>query len=153
SREKYLLRLLVFGGLMEIVLQMVEPGASANIFLTLASGFALLWCMEGKQPLCLAIAILGLILKVDYGWYGIVMIPVMYYCKDRLWILSGLLPVLTHAYIKTSWCADTQYYSVVAVLILMLYNGKKGYSSKFMKWFFYAYYPVHVAILASISMF
>ena len=30
--------------------------------------------------------------------------------------------------------------------VLKLYNGKKG-SAKWMKWFFYLYYPLHLAVI------
>jgi hypothetical protein len=42
---------------------------------------------------------------------------------------------------------------VLAIPILALYNGKRGHSKRVndvMKWFFYAYYPLHLLILACI---
>jgi len=33
------------------------------------------------------------------------------------------------------------------ILVLYLYNGEKGNSSKFNKWFFYVFYPLHLLLL------
>ncbi len=41
--------------------------------------------------------------------------------------------------------------SVIPALILVyFYNGKKGSDSKFLKWFFYLFYPVHLAIFVTL---
>ncbi len=44
---------------------------------------------------------------------------------------------------------------VLAIPFIKLYNGKRGKSpriNKFMKWFFYIYYPLHLAILGTIQL-
>lgn len=40
--------------------------------------------------------------------------------------------------------------SLAAVVIIMFYNGKQGTKSQIVKWGFYAFYPLHIAILAAI---
>ncbi|MDQ4709882.1 hypothetical protein RBI89_10005 [Bacillus subtilis] len=32
-----------------------------------------------------------------------------------------------------------------------MYNGKKGYSSTFMKWAFYVFYPLHLTMIIFIK--
>jgi len=44
-------------------------------------------------------------------------------------------------------------YSTLAGLFLAFYNGKRGPSSPIIKWSFYSYYPLHLAILGIISLF
>lgn len=44
-------------------------------------------------------------------------------------------------------------YSTLAGVILFFYNGKKGYSSKYIQYGFYLYYPLHLLVLGIISMF
>lgn len=44
---------------------------------------------------------------------------------------------------------------ILSVPILFLYNGERGKNiklNKFMKWFFYAYYPIHLLIIAIIVL-
>lgn len=44
-------------------------------------------------------------------------------------------------------------YSTLAFIFILLYNGKKGYSSKKLQYAFYSYYPIHLLILGIISIF
>lgn len=44
-------------------------------------------------------------------------------------------------------------FSVLAFVFYLLYNGEKGYSSKIIKYGFYCYYPLHLAILGIISLY
>lgn len=44
-------------------------------------------------------------------------------------------------------------FSTLAALIVLFYNGKKGYSNKVIQYSFYAYYPAHILILGIISMY
>jgi hypothetical protein len=41
-----------------------------------------------------------------------------------------------------------QTYAILAGLFLFLYNGQRGYSNKYLNYAFYAYYPVHIAVIA-----
>lgn len=41
-------------------------------------------------------------------------------------------------------------YALLAGLFLFFYNGKRGYSQKYLNYAFYAYYPVHIAVIALI---
>ncbi len=45
---------------------------------------------------------------------------------------------------------------VLSIPVLMLYNGQRGKNrkiNKFMKWFFYIYYPLHLAIIGFIQFY
>ena len=46
--------------------------------------------------------------------------------------------------------AGIQYYSFLALPILLLYSGKRG--KRNMKYFFYAFYPAHLVVIYGISM-
>lgn len=81
---------------------------------------------------------------IDYGFFG-VMLPVLVYYgrdkKEKLILLSiGLLLVAT-AY------TTRQFFALFAVPIIALYNGTRG--KRKMKYFFYIYYPAHIAIIVT----
>ena len=43
------------------------------------------------------------------------------------------------------WC------SLAAIVLIYLYNGERGKHS--LKWFFYVYYPLHIAVLYGMVQF
>jgi len=47
----------------------------------------------------------------------------------------------------------TQGFAVLALPLIWLYNGKKGLSSKALQYGFYAFYPVHMLVLALVRMY
>lgn len=52
---------------------------------------------------------------------------------------------------KQYWLS--QYGMILPILLLSLYNGKKGRSGNFSKYFFYVFYPLHLLIIWIISYF
>ena len=56
--------------------------------------------------------------------------------------------LLSLAIAEVGW--PIQYWSLLAVPLLVLYNGKPGRVR--MKYFFYIFYPLHLVILYGISM-
>lgn len=101
--------------------------------------------------LIFAIGVFGNIFDMDYGFYG-VLLPVFASLFDKeygaewknmLLFTSGLLLLAKES-------GGIQYYSLFALPILVLYNGKRGKTG--WKYAFYIFYPLHVAILQGISM-
>jgi len=83
---------------------------------------------------------------IDYGLVG-VLLPVFVYMaekkRDKL-IVSALMLVGLAMII-----GGIQWYSLLALPLLMLYNGEKGKAR--IKNFFYIYYPLHLAVIYWIS--
>ena len=84
--------------------------------------------------------------SVDYGFMG-VMLPVCVYAaenkKARLAVSAVCLCVMASSMWPGQWAA------LLALPLLMLYNGRRGKWK--MKWLFYFYYPLHLAIIWTIS--
>ena len=86
---------------------------------------------------------------IDYGFIGVMLPVLVYFGKDKqekLFLLAfGLL-------ILGSYSASIrQLFAICAVPILALYNGERGKWK--MKYFFYAYYPLHLLVIFLIGMF
>jgi hypothetical protein len=160
SRKRYFLRLFIFGvslelGLWLISLFMPVPLGTRNIFLTLSFGVLGLAMMDTKFNPLLKIVSIGYLLYIstlyqfDYSWYGILFIlsfkfyPRYFYISIFIQIGLAYLQTLTG-----DW--TLQYYAILSWLFIACYNHQKGYSLKYL---FYVYYPLHLAILFLIAEF
>lgn len=96
-------------------------------------------------------AVVTMLVKVDYGFCGI-LVPLAAYLPDSVKVrkgaFAGMLGVLSA--VQWSMGDKTQIWCLMAMLPLILYNGKPGKYR--MKWFFYIFYPAHMAALYLISM-
>ena len=83
---------------------------------------------------------------VDYGFVG-VLVPVAVYLGrnklQKLLFLTVALAALSYGLGQIQW------YCLLAVPILALYNGRRGKWK--MKWLFYIYYPAHLVAIYGIS--
>lgn len=170
---KYLVRLTVFAFISEIPFDLVLNRkifyyGSQNVFFTLALGLAAIALIKqmGKKwyfsvvtsAVCMVVAYL---LKMDYSWYGVLMIIGFYLCRKSKFMQAGTIFLSTELYclyrmIKKS--ADFAYFTtliqhsaIFSIIPICLYNGEKGYDAKWVKWVFYLFYPVHLIIFAIIK--
>lgn len=109
--------------------------------------------------------ILGLLTMVDYYHAGVLTVLVFYFFRGRKWwqfvgqfvllvyinqeLLSGF------AY-EINWCGDTvfflrQNFALLALIPIWLYRGKQGMHNKKLQYTYYAFYPVHMLVLALIK--
>lgn len=83
---------------------------------------------------------------VDYGIGG-VCLPVMIYLCDSKW---KKLTAMTGGLAVIAWMlGGVQWYSLLAIPLLEMYNGKRGYTK--LKYLFYVYYPLHLAVIYGVS--
>lgn len=154
SRMKYGLRLMCFAFISEIPFDLAFTGKVfsnkyQNIFFTLFIGFCMMavfhiieerWKEKQLFAILLMLSTLlagmggALILKTDYDYLGVLSIAVLYICRRNrsIQMLGGALSFL--------W----EMPAPAAFLIAAGYNGKRGFSLKYV---FYVFYPVHLLIL------
>ena len=119
--------------------------ASQNVFFTLFLGYMGLCCLEyfrekPREQLAslLFLALIALNLKADYGMIGYGFILLMYVLRER----RILQAVLGTCFESGGWAAG------LAFIPINLYNGKRGFiRGKFLKFAFYAAYPLHILVL------
>jgi len=167
---KYLLRLFLFAAAVEIFLAIYGAIAhidllfTANVFWVLVFGLVSLIMLARKEwylrLLVLPILVGAELLKVPYGAYGVAMILIFGYYRqfplqvlfvfilNLLFIDYPLLKLIGAEMIaKYPWI---QWFSVLALVPIYLYNGSLGRGSK---WFFYVYYPLHLGVIFTIGFF
>lgn len=83
---------------------------------------------------------------VDYGFAGI-LLPVLIWMGKEKWQSLLLCAV---GLIFLSIGNDIQWFSMLTLPLLLLYNGTRG--KRKLKYLFYIYYPAHLALLYLISL-
>lgn len=157
SKEKYILRMLIFTIISQMPFYLafkyaIEPN-HLNIGATLTCGLLALYCLEKinnktlKYLCSFLVVLIGALIPMDYGWLGITMIIVLYYFDiDKIFAsIFFLVAVASDCIIDNSLFSLPQ---AIALIPMLLYNGKKGPN---MKYLFYAFYPLHLLILFAIK--
>ena len=84
--------------------------------------------------------------ETDYGFLGIITPVLVWLGRNKAEKLAGLTIGLCLLSVELG---TVQFFSLAAVILLYSYNGERGNHS--LKWAFYAYYPLHIAVLYGIS--
>lgn len=80
----------------------------------------------------------------DYGAFGVMLVYIYYELRNNFWekhFLSTTVQLVCETGISRL--------SALSTIPLILYNGKRGMRIKYL---FYAFYPVHLAVLHMISL-
>ena len=149
SRKKYGINLLVFALISEIPWNLEHTGTllykEQNVFFTLFLGF-LGMCFYEKYSqqkvkqvaLLLGLFVFSAVFKADYTYKGYCLILAMYALRDK-----KLIQAIVGSSI-VSWSFSTFF----GFIPINMYNGKRGFiKGKFLKYLFYAAYPIHIMIL------
>ncbi|MCF8018051.1 conserved membrane protein of unknown function [Petrocella atlantisensis] len=150
--KKYGIRLGIFALISEIPYDLAFRGNlidfyRQNIFFTLFLGLVCLWLYQRyrtHQSMVGMIAILltgalSVFLRTDYSIYGIAMIFLFYFFRDRRILACGSASI-----INFTMGSVIQGLAILAMPFILAYNGKKGMNLKYL---FYGFYPVHLILL------
>ncbi len=170
---KYLLRLLLAALAVETGMAIlyfatgVNYLMTVNVFWPLVFGLASLILIGQKrwyfQILVLPILVGARFLEISYGLYGVLTILAFGLLQNK-WLRISSYLLICLAFINwpllglLGWEAEPsnriyvqwiQWFSVLALVPITLYNGQLG---RFNKWLFYLYYPVHLGIILIIQL-
>lgn len=177
SRLKYAGNFLIFAFLSELPFDYLFFGnftlSSQNVFWTLLIGLLTLWCIESilnlkgnilLKNIALLLSIMAgmtvsVFLHTDYSWMGILLISCLYLFKRNpalqctfsciLFFLSLTLHHLSSfSSLKEAvlYTFDTEWTIILAFLMIFHCNGRRYIKGG--KYFFYAFYPLHLILLA-----
>jgi hypothetical protein len=171
--NKYLLRLFIFAFISQVPFSLFQSMQAfnpyLNIFFTLSAGvLAIIFYERSGSKLMgygfiFMLSAVAWLLNFDYSFYGIWVIALLYIHYDNLkraallmLIPTAVLLALTYAdyYAKVSGIVVfgtelvlnlIQPLAMFAFILIAKYNGEQG--SKRLKYFFYAFYPLHLMLL------
>lgn len=130
-------------------------GAELNVFYTLSFGLAAMMVLDGlvhddvplpkllPAALILTVSMLLFQPAADYAWQGLALIAALWLCRRSRPAQAAVMAL---------WCwwmywpgtPVRFYFSLLSLLPVLLYNGKKGPG---LKLGFYAAYPLHLLVL------
>ena len=167
SVPRYLARLGLFALLSEIPFDLALTSgfpdwSHQNVFFTLSMGLAVVWMLDAWSESLPVAAFLGAVsfiaaaelLQTDYGAFGVLLILLFAVCgrirRPRLMQIAAFCACTLFCYWGT-----LEQYAVAAALPIGLYNGKKGGTGRgrWLRWLFYWFYPLHLAILWAVRFF
>ena len=119
----------------------IENDTPKNRFYVLVTLLAIVFLTEGL-PLILN----DTDFAIDYGLFGIIL-PVAVYYSEGKW--AKLLAESIFLLILSVYIGGMQWFSLLALIPLALYGGKRGKIN--MKHLFYIYYPAHLVVIYFIA--
>lgn len=154
DRKKYGINLLAFALISEIPWNLEHSGSifysGQNVFFTLFLGYLGINVTETfkddkkrQSLLLLALLVISIVLRADYGITGFGFILLMYVLRDNKTLRA----------VSCAGVLNTPYFAMLAFIPIGLYNEKRGFiKGKAAKYAFYAAYPVHMIILYLIKL-
>ena len=153
NQKNYILKLLLFAILSELPFNLMVSGrlfclTQQNVFFTLFFGALSIYLFEStkgelkKAVLMLAVLTAALLMRIDYGLSGVVLILLIYILKKhRAAQAVAAFPLLSGGLA-----------AFAAFIPINMYNGQRGFiKSSVLKHFFYLFYPLHILVLVLIK--
>ena len=156
------LALFFFVGGAELQISQVQIlGGGLNVFYTLSLALAAMAVLDNiihsdvplaKTLVCAAFLVVSIVLllpNADYSYMGLFLMLALYVC--RRWRVAQLLVIAVWCYLEY-WGGGINLmfcFSLISLLPILLYNGKKGPA---MKLGFYAMYPLHLLVLGVVNI-
>lgn len=135
-----------------------------NIFFTLILSLLFMWGITQHKWYGICTSILTLVVlglwNFDYSFTGVMLMLIFYFCRNKpglgvaLYVLS-YLPALwgdpgdPRALLIGGWAVDWTIFSLLAMPLIFCPTHT---GIKMNKWFFYCFYPAHLAVIALIEM-
>ena len=181
NKTKYFLLIAILGIAMMIVQFAFTDELFGNIFITFAMSILLIYLFDelkkeilnqkinvfsqiGWYSIIIIVLVIYAIIcsnvSIDYGLAG-VMVPVLISLANFYKLKVDMAEIFDNKYFRLILLAfgliavsivygGIQYWSLLALIPLALYNGERGKWK--MKYFFYIFYPTHIALLYGLSL-
>ncbi len=179
NKVKYFFSIFALAVLCQVVYFVFDRSLYMSVLVTFSLGILMCFALQNAKNICFSQALLAVklcsvllfvisvafayclnrILTIDYGFWGC-MLPVFASLLQAprenapsLWrrLDKPIYRVLTMGLglLILSWdCGGIQFYSLITLVLLLQYSGERG--KRKLKYFFYIFYPAHLALLEGI---
>ena len=166
SKKRYAIRLCAFALISQIPFSLVRSntpwGNELNVIFTLLISFLILCIIDSAlqtvPKVLLTILLFALSVVCDWAVFMPFMVLIFYLLKDKkraLIIFYSILSLLVVISDITILCIKGYHWywelwqlgMFLFIPLFLLYNGEPGSRAPFHKWFFYAFYPLHLLVL------
>ncbi len=147
NKKRYAWSLLLFALISEVPFDWMLRGSfsldNQNIYFTLFFGVLMMFFYENthglkRALLMLCVGLTTLLLGVDYGIRGVLLIFLLYVLREQPFAKTAL----AYPLLSGGWAA------FAAFIPINLYNGKRGFiRAPWLKYSFYVFYPAHILLL------
>lgn len=167
NRKRYFLQVFILGAVCQLVYFLVDGSVYLGVLISFSLSIVLMWAVdrvkkaEKGSRLCPMLFLAGMLaaagalcsfVEVDYGFPGMLLPVLLFAGEDRekglALFTAGLLLLCVN--LGTLGGFQVQWYSLLTLPLLYLYNGQRGKYS--LKYFFYIFYPTHLAALYLLDM-
>lgn len=163
NKERYIATMFLFAFIIDIPRLFLGFEYFGNIFYTLGAGALGLYLIQHFKSITLQVvsvlAMLYLVTAVggDYGAFGVMVIITIGVSKmltNNLRFAREIVMALFYYLLMIVFKSpdDIQMFGIYSFLIIILYNGKRGYYHPKLKYLIYVYYPLHLVILSIIAV-
>lgn len=162
NKERYIGAMFIFAFIVDIPHLFFGVEYFTNVFYTLGAGALALYFIDHFKHIVLQIvSVLALLyfttaIGSDYGAFGVMIIVSMGVARkitgDRRIYRELVMAAAYYGLMIVFAKPEIQMYGIFAYLIIMLYNGERGYYHPKLKYLVYVYYPLHLLILSGIAI-
>ena len=171
NRAKYLALIAAMGVAFQLVYFFMLGDLYQGILITFSLAIITIYSIEGllsdgmgKRALSLMgltfVVVFGTVFPVifadagfaiDYDVWGILLPVMVYFMPSKSWRVGSLFALLLVRAIHYAVAGvSVQWWTLLAIPFLALYNGKRGKAK--MKYVFYVFYPAHLVLIYGIQM-
>ena len=167
NKLKYFLMVFILGVICQVVYYVSDGSLLMGILIDFSISILLIYfidyALNVKKWWAYTLAILSIIatallvyilpewtngdLYFDYG-LGAILLPVVIYIFNNKWLKLFATAIFLIPICAIDW--QIQWFCYLALIPLALYNGKRGKYK--LKYLFYLYYPIHLAVLYLIGI-
>lgn len=165
--KKYFLRLFIFALISQIPFMLfhkiISNNFTLNIFFTLLLGLASIYIYDKSKHkffgivISIIIGIIAEFIHCDYGFYGIAIILLFYVFKNNNLLssisfiiavtINYLIPIIKYGFYNIY--LYLYIFTLIPIIFISLYNGKKGKNTKYL---LYLFYPIHLLLIYGIYL-